>query len=77
MSLADKLISLALIISISLNVYQLMKTEEMSSTINKAATVIYKYEDIISEQASEIKELEQYKYIKEQLSKATLKKTNR
>ena len=76
MSLADKLISLALIVSISLNVYQLMKTEEMSSTINKAATVIYKYENIISEQASEIKELEQYKYIKEQLSKATLKKTN-
>ena len=77
MSLADKLISLALIVSISLNVYQLMKTEEMSSTINKAATVIYKYEDIIIEQTSEIKELEQYKYIKEQLSKATLKKTNR
>ena len=76
MSLADKLISLALIISISLNVYQLVKTEEMSSTINKAATVIYKYEDIIIEQTSEIKELEQYKYIKEQLSKATLKKTN-
>lgn len=76
MSLADKLISLALIVSISLNVYQLMKTEEMSSTINKAATVIYKYEDIIIEQTSEIKELEQYKYIKEQLSKATLKKTN-
>ena len=48
----------------------------MSSTINKAATVIYKYEDIIIEQTSEIKELEQYKYIKEQLSKATLKKTN-
>ena len=77
MSLADKLISLALIISISLNVYQLVKTEEISSTINKAATVIYKYEDIIIEQTSEIKELEQYKYIKEQLSKATLKKTNR
>ena len=76
MTLADKLISLALIVSISLNVYQLMKTEEMSSTINKAATVIYKYEDIIIEQTSEIKELEQYKYIKEQLSKATLKKTN-
>ena len=76
MSLADKLISLALIVSISLNVYQLMKTEKMSSTINKAATVIYKYEDIIIEQTSEIKELEQYKYIKEQLSKATLKKTN-
>ena len=77
MTLADKLISLALTISISLNVYQLVKTEEMSSTINKAATVIYKYEDIIIEQTSEIKELEQYKYIKEQLSKATLKKTNR
>ena len=77
MTLADKLISLALIISISLNVYQLVKTEEMSSTINKAATVIYKYEGIIIEQTSEIKELEQYKYIKEQLSKATLKKTNR
>ena len=77
MSLADKLISLALTISISLNVYQLVKTEEMSSTINKAATVIYKYEDTIIEQTSEIKELEQYKYIKEQLSKTTLKKTNR
>ena len=77
MSLADKLIPLALTISISLNVYQLVKTEEMSSTINKAAIVIYKYESIITEQASEIKELEQYKYIKEQLSKATPKKTNR
>ena len=77
MTLADKLISLALTISISLNVYQLVKTEEMSSTIDKAATVIYKYEAIIIEQTSEIKELEQYKYIKEQLSKATLKKTNR
>ena len=77
MTLADKLISLILAISISLNFYQIVRTEKMASTINKAATVIYKYENIISEQASEIKELEQYKYIKEQLSKTTLKKTNR
>lgn len=76
MSLTNKLLSLILVLSISINVYQYTQTEEMTSTIHKATAVIYEHEHTILEQASEIKELEQYKYIKEQLSKATPKKTN-
>lgn len=84
MSLATKLaISLAFSVLLLLtNIYQYYTIHKQSIIINKAGIVIReyeslmdRYEDIIAKQSNDLKKYKQYKFIKEQLSKTSPKKT--